>query len=305
MTSDDLIGRVTGLARSQHGLVRLEQFPVAERGRVRHLARKGILQRVARGVFRISGAPKTWMQSLQAGIWALGPQAAVSHGAAARVYGCDRFEAASAELSVPRQQRGRNLGELGVTVHTTTSPLRGDIRHVEGLPITSPERTIVDLARRGTPAKLLEAAIDSMIRLRLTTLDHISDRIAQSQGSSRWGIAQLDALLLTSGGHSVLERRFLRLVRGAGLPSPRPQVVHRKDGHHVARVDFLFPELGVVVEVSGGRGHSTAAERAKDARRRNQLQQMGRTVLEFTYEDVMGREAYVLNTLKLSGVSPK
>ena len=305
MEPELLINRVAEMARSQHGLVRLEQFPEAERGRVRHLARKGILQRVGRGVFRVSGSPTTWMQSLQAGIWALGAQAAVSHGAAARLYGCDRFEAASAELSVPRLQRGRSLGDLAVVVHTTTSPLRGDIRHVDGLPITSPERTIVDLARSGTSPKLLEAAIDSMIRLRLTTLDHITDRIAQCQGSSRWGVAQLDALVLTSGGHSVLERRFLRLMHDAGLPTPTPQVVHRKDGRHVARVDFLFPELGLVVEVSGGRGHSSASDRAKDARRRNALQQAGRTVLEFTYEHVMGREDYVLNTLEASGVSRK
>jgi very-short-patch-repair endonuclease len=54
----------------------------------------------------------------------------------------------------------------------------------------------------------------------------------------------------------------------------------------------------VVVEVSGGRGHSSAADRAKDARRRNELQQLGRVVLEFTYEDVVERPAYVVRTLR-------
>ena len=70
-----------------------------------------------------------------------------------------------------------------------------------------------------------------------------------------------------------------------------------------AHVDFLFPTQNVVVEVSGGRGHSTASDRAKDARRRNELQQMGRTVLEFTYEDLTARERYVIDTLRTSGVS--
>jgi len=305
VSTQELIARVTETARAQHGLVRLEQFPRSEHPRLRHLARRGILHRVARGVFRVGGAPSTWMQSLQAGLWALGDQAAVSHAAAARLYRCDRFEGASAEFSVPRLQRGRQLAELGARVHTTTAPLNGDVRRVDGLRVTSPERTIIDLARAGTSTKLLEAAIDSVIRLRLTTLDHIVDRIADHKASSRWGVAQLDALVLTSGGHSVLERRFLRLLRNAGLPCPSPQVVHRDDGRHVARVDFLFQEQGVVVEVSGGRGHSTAADRAKDARRRNQLQQIGRTVLEFTYEDVTERETYVLETLEASGVSRK
>ena len=74
----------------------------------------------------------------------------------------------------------------------------------------------------------------------------------------------------------MLERQFLRLVNRSGLPMPKPQVVHARDGQFVARVDFLFPDPGVVVEVSGGRGHSSAADRAKDARRRNELQDMGR-----------------------------
>ncbi|HZB40908.1 MAG TPA: DUF559 domain-containing protein [Ilumatobacter sp.] len=84
---------------------------------------------------------------------------------------------------------------------------------------------------------------------------------------------------------------------------PETQVVHERDGQFVARVDFLFPHHGIVVEVSGGRGHSTAADRAKDARRRNELQDLGRLVLEFTYEDVMERESYVVRTLRKSFMS--
>jgi hypothetical protein len=270
------------------------------------LARRGIIHRVAKGVFRVSGSPLTWMQSLQAGIWALGKLAVVSHSSAARLYELERFEGAGVEFTVMRSQRGRRLPSgLAATVHTSDSRLKGDVRRVHGLPVTSPERTIVDLAREGVHPNLLEAAIDSAIRLRLTTLDHIVDRVEACKGSSRWGVAQLDSLVVTSGGHSVLERRFLRLMRRTGLPRPNPQIVHRKDGKHVARVDFLFEEQNLVVEVSGGRGHSTASDRAKDARRRNTLQQMGRTVLEFTYEDVMEREAYVVETLKASGVSRK
>jgi hypothetical protein len=306
VSNDELIARINELGRAQHGLVRLNQFPKPEHGRVRGLARRGIIHRVASGVFRVGGSPPTWMQSLQAGIWALGKQAVVSHSSAARLYGFERFEAAGVEFTVVRSQRGRRLPSgLEATVHTSVSRLTGDVRRVQGLPVTSPERTIVDLARNGVHANLLESAIDSAIRMRLTTLDHVIDRLERCKGSSRWGVAQLDSLVVTSGGHSVLERRFLRLMRKAGMPMPLPQIVHRKDGQHVARVDFLFQEQGLVVEVSGGRGHSTASDRAKDARRRNQLQQIGRTVLEFTYEDVTQREAYVLDTLTAAGVSRK
>jgi hypothetical protein len=304
MATDELIARIGALARQQHGLVRVDQVPPADQRRFRDLAKRGIVERVAKGVYRTNGSPISWMQNVQAGVWALGRLAVVSHGAAARLYICDRFDDAPAEFTVARGQRGRRLpASLAAVVHTTTSLPKGDIRRVDGLPVTSPERTIVDLARAGTAPKLLEAAIDSSIRLRLTTLDHIVSRINQCGGTSRWGVAQLDTLVLTSGGHSVLERQFLTLVKQSGLPMPKPQVIHRSDGRHVARVDFLFEDEGVVVEVSGGRGHSSAAERSKDARRRNYLQQMGRTVLEFTYEDVNERRAYVLSTLKAAGVS--
>jgi very-short-patch-repair endonuclease len=303
---DDLIDRITGLAKQQHGLVRLEQLPTRDHRRVRHLDDRGIVERVATGVYRLSGSPVSWVQSLQAGIWALGKGAVVSHASAARLHRFDRFEDSPAlEFTVARGHRERGVARLPVIVHSTTIPLNGDRRHVGGLPVTSPARTILDLARAGAPSHMLEAAIDSALRLRLTTVGHLVDRVERVKGPARRGVARLDELLVTSGGHSVLERRFLQLVRRSGLTMPQPQVVHRDDGRHVARVDFLFPEQDLVVEVSGGRGHSTAPDRARDARRRNELQRMGRTVLEFTYEDVTARDAYVIRTLKQAGVSAR
>lgn len=187
---------------------------------------------------------------------------------------------------------------VGAVVHSTTYRDPHDVRRVGGLPTTSPERTILDLARSRTSTARLEAAVDSALRLRLTTLDRIIERVSDLRGAGRWGTAQLDVLLLDSGGHTLLERRFLQLVRRAGLPAPIPQAVHRQQGRHIARVDFLFEQDNLVVEVSGGRGHSSPSERAKDARRRNQLQQLGRLVLEFTYEQVTQQPNLVINTLR-------
>lgn len=304
MSIDQLVAHVTKLAERQHGLVRLDQFDPADHRRLRHLAARGIVERLATGVYRVSGSPATWAQAVQAGVWALGKDAVVSHASAARLYGLDRFEDdPSVELTVPRGQRERGFTALPLTVHSTTSRLKSDLRHVNGWPVTSPERTIVDLARAGVATSSLEAAIDSSIRLRLTTLEHIIARAGAIQGPARRGVARLDQLILASGGHTLLERRFLQLLRSARHPMPVPQVVHRRQGRHIARVDFLFPEQRIVVEVSGGRGHSSASDRAKDARRRNELQQMGRTVLEFTYEDVTDRGPYVLQTLRAAGLS--
>jgi hypothetical protein len=65
----------------------------------------------------------------------------------------------------------------------------------------------------------------------------------------------------------------------------------------IARVDFDFAPWLVIVEVSGRRGHASDAERAKDARRRNELQALGLVVLEFTHDDVRHRPGYVVATL--------
>ncbi|MGI9031730.1 MAG: hypothetical protein ACR2HP_17370 [Ilumatobacteraceae bacterium] len=101
-------------------------------------------------------------------------------------------------------------------------------------------------------------------------------RIADLSAKGRRGALLLDRLLIDSGGESVLERRFLTLMRRRGLPRPATQVVvQRRDGRHVAPVDFLFADHKVVVEVSSRLGHSTPAERARDAQRRNELTDLG------------------------------
>jgi very-short-patch-repair endonuclease len=117
----------------------------------------------------------------------------------------------------------------------------------------------------------------------------------------RPGIRALRELLLDSGGESFLERRFLQLMRAAHLPKPSTQVAYAASGRAM-RVDFEFPGLDVVVEVSGRLGHTTDRDRQKDARRRNALQQLGNRVLEFTTADVMSSPDYVLTTLADSGV---
>lgn len=297
MTLDELVARIASIASTQHGLVRTAQLAQGERVGVRHLARRGHLARVAKGVYRIAGAPVTWEQRLTAAAWALGEDAVVSHSAAARIWGFEHFIDDALEVTVPRRQRGRAVDQLGVTVHSTLWMPRGDVRSRSGLRVTSPERTIVDLARARTAQRRLEAAVDSALRLRLTTLERVIDRASAERGPARWGVGRLDLVLLDAGGHTTLERLFLRLVRESGLPIPVPQVVHRHEGRHVARVDFLFADHDLVVEVSGGRGHSSPSERAKDARRRNELQRLGRTVLEFTYEQVTRRPDQVIATL--------
>ena len=63
-------------------------------------------------------------------------------------------------------------------------------------------------------------------------------------------------------------------------------------------MDFCFDAHDLVIEVSGRKGHSSPAERARDAQRRNELQDAGRRVYEYTWEDVTERFGFVARTMR-------
>jgi very-short-patch-repair endonuclease len=287
---------VTGLARAQHGVVAVSQL--ADLGVTRrwleNLVRRRVLRRVAAGVYTVAGAADTWHQRLTVGLLALGDESWVSHEAAAALHGLDRSRDGIAEFTVPRRAHGRRTP---FRVHTTDSLPPLDRVTVGDFRCLSATRTVIDLAHARVPRVRLEAAIDSAVRLGLTSPFVLEARLGELRGSGRWGCRQLDTLLVDSGGHTMLERHFLALVREAGLPRPATQVIHRRDGVTFARVDFMFDPCGVVIEVSGCLGHSSPAERARDAQRRNELQDVGRKVYEYTWEDVTKRPGHVRATL--------
>ncbi|MEX0846294.1 MAG: DUF559 domain-containing protein, partial [Ilumatobacteraceae bacterium] len=246
-------------------------------------------------VWRHRSTPPSWRLSARAGLLWLGDDAALFGRAAAAWWGIDTRAPVDVELVVPRRRRSVD-GPF--VVHTTTAWDRAAIRRVDGARVTEPARTIIDMAASERSARSLESAIDEAIRQRVITEARLRRGLDRLGGSGRSGTALLRAMLLDTGGESFLERRFLRLVRIAELPRPRCQVVHRSNGDHIARVDFLFPGTDVVVEVTGRLGHASDAERRRDARRRNDLQQMGLMVLEFTTVDVVDDGDRVVATLR-------
>ncbi len=183
-------------------------------------------------------------------------------------------------------------------VHTTevVGPL--DVVSVDGFRCSSATRTLIDMAALDRPPVRLEAAIDSAVRLGLSSPWVVSEHLATMRGPGRHGARLLDRLLIDSGGESLLERRFLALLRRAGLPRPTTQLNHRRNGRHVARADFCFEPDHLVIEVTGRVGHSSPLDRARDARRRNELIDLGRRVFEYTWADITERPGYVLATMR-------
>jgi very-short-patch-repair endonuclease len=294
---DRLITNITIRAANQHGLValvQLRQLGVSRRQLQTLLDRKW-LHLMAPRVYGISGVPASVERRLMLGLLSLGSAAVVSHEAAARLHGFDRCLPDAVEFTVLRAQRH---ARLPFVVHSARELPAIDRLRIAGFPCTSATRTIIDLARARIPTVRLEAAIDSAVRSQASSPIVLERRLADLRGPGRWGAPKLDELLLDAGGHTLLERRFLQLMRTAGLPRPRTQVVHRRGGRTFARVDFIFEEQSVVVEVSGRKGHASDAERARDAQRRNELQDVGRKVYEYTYHQVTKEPDYVIRTMR-------
>ena len=290
------LAELADLAAAQHGVVHLDQIRRLTRSEWarRRMVRDGWLVPIAPRVFAVAGSPATVERALTAGLLSLGPAAMVSHRAAAHLHGFEHADPHAVEFTVPVEARGVRSP---FTVHTTSNLGRTDAVTVAGARVTSATRTIIDLARLRVPDRELTGAIDTAVRRGLTSPAVLAERLAALRGPGRWGCRRLETLLGDSGGHTELERRFLRLVRRAGLPRPRTQVVHRSGRRTVARVDFLFEPYDLVVEVSGQHGHSSPSDRARDAQRRNELQELGRTVYEYTWQHVTAAEEYVLRSL--------
>jgi len=288
----------------QHGVIGVEQL--RDLGVSRYVVKRWVdqerLEACAPRVWRVVGAPATVPQRLVTGLLSLGPSSAISHRAAARIHRLDRFTDDMVEFLVPRRERNSHLDEI---VHASKLIRPIDIVTVDGLRVTSATRTILDLANIGTHPDRVGAAIDSAVRMQLSSPETLRRRLFDIRRRGRAGVRMIDRLLEDAGGHTILERAFLRAMREAGLPRPEPQVVFKDGERTLARVDFLFRDFDLVVEVSGQLGHATPSERARDAQRRNELQDLGLTVYEFTYDQVVNHTRWVQQQMRRRLRPPK
>jgi Transcriptional regulator, AbiEi antitoxin/Protein of unknown function (DUF559) len=293
---DHVLGALAESAETQHGAFSLAQV-VAEglsRSRLSRLQASGTIVRLGPRSFGFPGTPPSWRRSLQAGLFDLGPEAVVADRSAAALLGLDGFRDGPLEFRVPRRQRNRST--VGM-VRSGPALASVDRLVVDRLATMSAAACIVSMAGR-IPMEQLQDAIDSSARLGWSSDSFLRRRLRGVRGRGVPGARAVDLALEDGGGHTRLERRFLTLVRLAGLPRPRMQVTYRDGTRVVARVDALFDPLPVVVEVAGHGTHATRRQRQRDAQRQAELAATGYLVLTFTYEDVFDRPDYVTATLR-------
>lgn len=289
MGVDKTLLRLDETARRQHGLVTSAQA-VAILGP--HRKARWVHQRkltmVQPSVFRLTGAPETWHQSLTAAV--LAADGVVSHRSAAELWGL-LPSAGYVEVSIHPERTPRL--QPPAIAHRIKDLHPELAKEREGLRITDPVRTIIDLGLV-VPRTVVSDALTRGLTLGLLTLEDVGrlrDALGR-QGRNGTGVIRhiLEARSAQPGvEESVLERRFLDLARRAGLPALVVQHEVWDKGRFVARVDAAYPDRKIAIELDGYGPHSTPEAFQRDRTRQNRLVALGWTVLRFTWDDVVNR----------------
>jgi len=258
------------------------------RDAIAHRVATGRLHPVARGVYAVGRPELSREGAWTAAVLSCGPHAVLSQRHAAALWGIQDRPAPPIEITVPLHVR-RHRPE--VTVFRRSLPLT-DWTHQRGIRVTTVQRTLLDLAQI-LSRRELEAAINAADKHDLIDPERLRQALGAYRG--RRGVANLRTVLdrrtfvLTD---SELERLFLPLTRRCGLP--HPETGRRVNGF---KVDFFWPNLGLVVETDGLRYHRTPAQQARDRLRDQAHAAAGLTPLRFTYEQVRYEPRYVQSTL--------
>ena len=242
---------IRGLAERQHGVV--ARWQLLELGIGRRLSQDrveaGILIPVFQGVFALGygriGREGRWL----AAVLASGPAAVLSHGSAMALWG---LRGTRGPVEVLRRSGGVHRPRAGIRLHQTRR-LPGDhVAEVQGIPVTTIERTLLDMAGR-LDRKQLERALVAADRSSSVRWPALQSLV--SQGRGRKGIGRLRRVAMevdprAVDARSTLEVDFLAICRDYDLPLPQVNVL--VDGH---LVDFLWPGQRLVVETDSYKYH--------------------------------------------------
>jgi very-short-patch-repair endonuclease len=279
------------LARRQHGVVAREQLLRLgySESAIEHRVADARLHRVRHGVYSVGRPELSRHGEWMAAVLSCRPAAVLSHRSAAELWEIVPVRGRPVHVSVLAHS-GRRRCDL--VVHRRPDLEPPDLAEHHGIPVTTVLCTLIDIAR-DLARDELAAAINEADRRSLADPDTLRNGLETAP--RRPGRRVLREVLdrrtfrLTD---SRLERLFLAITDQAGLP--RPETARRLNGF---KVDFYWPELGLVVETDGLRYHRTPAQQARDRVRDQVLAASGLTVLRFTHGQVRFERAHVAGTL--------
>jgi very-short-patch-repair endonuclease len=279
---------VASLAASQHTMITTDQATGCGLGRraIAYRLATRHMQVVFHGVYSVSCGELPPLAREQGALLACGEGSFLSHHSAAFIWGLRKTPPPTVEVSVVRRAVA---SRDGIRVHRIKAIDRRELRREKGLWVSSPARVILELA--AVAPALVPDAVDDALAARLITRKDLDDELARNRpcrGSGR--LAELlgdeTAMSLT---RSKTEKRFLRLIRAAGLPMPETNV---RLGRY--EPDFLWRQQGLVVEIDGYDFHTGPRAFHRDREKDLVFRDLRLEVLRFTPDHVRKEPEMVL-----------
>jgi hypothetical protein len=240
---------------------------------INYRAKLGRLHRVYRGVYAVGRPPTTRLEKAAAAVLACGDRAALSHGSALTLWGFWKRWDEPFHVSVVGDRRPK-----GIRTNRPGGLLRRDVRIHQGIRVTSPARTLLDMAPAIRP-KSLTRAINDWRRAELVTLEALADVVRRFPHHPGAPVLRPHISARHGPTRSEFEDRFLAFCGRFGLPTPKVNVI-------VAGylVDAYFEAERLIVELDGWDFHNDRASFEDDRERDAATLALGIATVRITWE---------------------
>lgn len=256
----------------------------------------GVFVRVARGVLALPGTATRSDVQMRAALQILG--AVVSHESAARIHGFEPIGDRPPNVTV--SHRGTHTFP-GVTVHQSTDLLNEHVQEIDGMRVTTPLRTLVDLSK-GMGIKRLERVVENALVSGHVEFDDLVELTIALSRKGKIGMKRMRRVLERLSGEafseSDLERLLIGIVVDGGLPEPVKQFRAAWLKPLNGRIDLAYPDYQILIEGDSRRWHGTFDAFETDRSRDNAAQIAGWIVMRVTWRMIKNEPSKVLQTVK-------
>ena len=279
-------GVIAALAERQHGVVARGQLRALGLGRraIEHRLETDRFLSVHRGVYAVGHKKISGNGWYMAAVLAVGPDAVTSHRSAADLSGIRRTSRRRVEVTVPRRVPSRPE----IQMHNAPLPT-DETTLIEGIPVTTVPRTLLDLAAI-LDRHQLERAVEQAEAQRLTdplSLDALLERYPARRGSRNLrSVVDAGPRGIT---REALEERFLVFLDQAGLPRPQRNQPLELNARWF-ELDCVWRKHKLIVELDSATWHSTRQAFERDRERDRLLQAAGWRVIRITWRQ-LGNDA--------------
>ena len=292
---------LASVARDQRGIITLNQAVASGlSGRaIRDRVRRGVWERIHPKVFGFAGSEDGWHRQVLAAVLSAPEPAAASHRTASYLWGLTSHRPEIIEVSARRHQR---VHRQPFTVHESKDLLEDDIVKMDGIPVTTAVRTVVDLGA-SAPSRFVEGCLDAGVRMNLFSIWDVRCFIARVGRPGRTGVGTIrplveERLVWDTITESNLEDLFRAIVGSSPFPMPDPQYkLFELTGEFIGRFDFAYPTRLSVIETDSERWHMDPVSFQRDRDKQNRAHALGWTVYRFTWRQLVDDPQSVLDII--------